>query len=174
MGGCCQIVPKLKARMTAPECAQDWPAKDKYCRAGCPRKETQSYLKYAQGPMERISRHNAVANYLKRALENRGYEIFSEPLYSTPLGNRKPDLVAEKDSKILVIDAQIVRDSVDLKRANARRIGYYRDNRELDESIQKHQSTETDHIGATLNFRGIWSENYCYTLGATSGNVYHP
>ncbi|GBN08373.1 hypothetical protein AVEN_84205-1, partial [Araneus ventricosus] len=62
-------------------------------------------------------------------------------------------------SKILVIDAQVVGESVDLRRANSRKISYYRDNHELDDSIHKqHGTPDISYIGATLNLRGIWSD----------------
>ncbi|GBN73446.1 Retrovirus-related Pol polyprotein from type-2 retrotransposable element R2DM, partial [Araneus ventricosus] len=142
-------------------CARGRPAKDKYCIAGCPRKETLNHISQAcpRTHGKRISRHNAVANYIKRALENRGHEVYLVPLYNTSLGYRKPDLVAKKNSKILVIDTQIVGESVDLKRANDRKISYYRDNHELDRAIEiQHQAVEINYIGATLNLRGVWSE----------------
>ncbi|GBN69990.1 Retrovirus-related Pol polyprotein from type-2 retrotransposable element R2DM, partial [Araneus ventricosus] len=142
-------------------CARGRPAKEKYCRAGCPRKETLNHISQAcpRTHGKRIARHNAVANNLKRDLENRGYEVYSEPCYPTSLGKCKPDLVAKKDSKILVIDAQVVGESVDLRRANSRKISYYRGNHELEEAIRRqHGIPDISYIGATLNLRGIWSE----------------
>ncbi|GBM34634.1 Retrovirus-related Pol polyprotein from type-2 retrotransposable element R2DM [Araneus ventricosus] len=103
-------------------------------------------------------RHEAVANYLKRACENRGYEVVTEPLYKTAVGNRKPDIVARKNDKVLVIDAQVVGDAVDLDRANNRKISYYRDNIELDQQIQtKYGTPDISYLGVTLNLRGVWS-----------------
>ncbi|KAF8774385.1 Retrovirus-related Pol polyprotein type-2 like protein [Argiope bruennichi] len=52
----------------------------------------------------RITRHNAVNNYLVRALERRKYTVHQEPIFDTPSGKRKPDIVAIKDNKIFVID----------------------------------------------------------------------
>ncbi|GBM03456.1 hypothetical protein AVEN_79643-1, partial [Araneus ventricosus] len=83
--------------------------------------------------------------------------VFSKPIFDSPFGKRKPDLVAEKDK--FFIDSQVVGDSVDLKRSNLRKISYYRDNQELDDSIRKqHLATDGNYVGATLNFRGFWSE----------------
>ncbi|GBN17315.1 hypothetical protein AVEN_131256-1 [Araneus ventricosus] len=75
------------------------------------------------------------------------------------MGKRKPDLVAKKESKVLVIDAQVVGESVDLRRANNRKIAYYRDNHELDDSIHRQHGTgDISYCSATLNLRGVWSE----------------
>ncbi|GBN58378.1 Retrovirus-related Pol polyprotein from type-2 retrotransposable element R2DM [Araneus ventricosus] len=101
------IKTRINCLPTASRCARDRPAKDKYCRAGCPRKETLNHISQAcpRTHGKRIDRHNAVANYIKRALENRGYEVYSEPCYPTSMGKRTSDLIAKKESRILVIDA---------------------------------------------------------------------
>ncbi|GBM36536.1 hypothetical protein AVEN_46013-1 [Araneus ventricosus] len=104
-------------------------------------------------------------NYIKRACENRGYEVIAEPVYKTAVGNRKPDLLAKKDGKVVVIDAQIVGEAVDLERANNRKISYYRDNVELDQQIQtQHGSPDISYVGATLNLRGVWSAKSAFDL----------
>ncbi|GBN96150.1 Retrovirus-related Pol polyprotein from type-2 retrotransposable element R2DM [Araneus ventricosus] len=121
---------KIACLPTAARCARGRPAKDKYCQAGCPRKETLNHVSQAcpRTHGKRIQRHEAVVNYLKRACQNWGFEVTTEPLYKTSAGNRKPDLLARKNGKILVIDAQVVGNAVDLDRANNRKISYYRDN----------------------------------------------
>ncbi|GBN95224.1 Retrovirus-related Pol polyprotein from type-2 retrotransposable element R2DM [Araneus ventricosus] len=157
---------KIACLPTAARCARGRPAKDKYCRAGCPRKETLNHVSQAcpRTYGKRIQRHEAVVNYLKRACENRGFEVTAEPLYKTSVGNRKPDLLAKKNGKILVIDAQVVGDAVDLERANNTKI-YYRDNVELDQQIQaQHGSPDISYLGATLNLRGVWSAKSVFDL----------
>ncbi|GBN75980.1 Retrovirus-related Pol polyprotein from type-2 retrotransposable element R2DM [Araneus ventricosus] len=151
---------KIACLPTASRCARGRPAKDKYCRAGCPRKETLNHIPQTcpRTHGKRIMRHEAVANYVKRACENRGYEVVTEPLYRTTIGNRKPDILAKKGDKVLVIDAQVVGDSVDLDRANDRKIHYYRDNLDLDQQIQsKYGTHDVSYLGVTLNIRGVWS-----------------
>ncbi|GBM23943.1 hypothetical protein AVEN_205825-1 [Araneus ventricosus] len=81
------------------------------------------------------------------------------------MGKRKPDLIAKKESRILVIDAQVVGESVDLRKANTRKISYYRDNHELDDCIQKHGTSDINYCSATLNLRGVWSERSASDLG---------
>ncbi|GBN58405.1 Retrovirus-related Pol polyprotein from type-2 retrotransposable element R2DM [Araneus ventricosus] len=130
------------------------------CRAGCNRNETLNHI--SQGcprtHQRRIARHNAVSNYIKHGLENRGYIVFDELIYKTNVGNRKPDLVVLKNKTAFVIDSQIVGESVDLKRANQRKISYYRDNDEMIDQIrQLHKVDEVSVLAATLNLRGCWS-----------------
>ncbi|GBN87462.1 Retrovirus-related Pol polyprotein from type-2 retrotransposable element R2DM [Araneus ventricosus] len=158
---------KIACFPTAARCARGSPAKDKYYRAGCPRTETLNHVSQAcpRTHGKRIQRHEAVINHIKRACENRGFEVTAEPLYKTQVGNRKPDLLAKKDGKILVIDAQVVGDAVDLERANNRKISYYRDNVELDQQIQaQHGSPDISYLGATLNLRGVWSAKSVFDL----------
>ncbi|GBN17319.1 Retrovirus-related Pol polyprotein from type-2 retrotransposable element R2DM [Araneus ventricosus] len=155
------IKTKIDCLPTASRCARGRPAKDMYCRAGYPRKETLNHVSQAcpRTHVKRIRRHDAIINYIKRALENRGHEVHSKPLYKTSLGNRKPDLIAKKDGELLVIDAQIVGEAVDLERADSRKIFYYRDNHKLDLAIQnQHGIPNISYLGATLNLRGVWSE----------------
>ncbi|GBM36535.1 Retrovirus-related Pol polyprotein from type-2 retrotransposable element R2DM [Araneus ventricosus] len=161
------IKTKIACLPTAARCARGRPAKDKFCLAGCPRKETLNHVSQAcpRTHGKRIQRHDAVINYIKRACENSGYEVISEPLCKTSMGKRKPDLLAKKDGKIVVIDAQIVGEAVDLERANNRKISYYRDNLELDSAIQvQHGSPDISYIGATLNLRGVWSAKSVFDL----------
>ncbi|GBN58383.1 Retrovirus-related Pol polyprotein from type-2 retrotransposable element R2DM [Araneus ventricosus] len=158
---------KIACLPTAARCARGRPAKDKFCRAGCPRKETLNHVSQAcpRTHGKRIQRHEAVVNYLKRACENRGFEVTTEPLYKTSVGNRKPDLLARKNGKILVIDAQVVGDAVDLDRANNGKISYYRDNVELDQQIQaQYSSPDVSYLSATLNLRGVWSAKSAFDL----------
>ncbi|GBN16315.1 Retrovirus-related Pol polyprotein from type-2 retrotransposable element R2DM [Araneus ventricosus] len=161
------IKTKIGCLPTASRCARGRPAKDKFCRAGCPRKETLNHISQAcpRTHGKRIQRHDAVVSYIRRALENRGHEVISEPLYKTSIGNRKPDLLSKKDGRILVIDAQIVGEDVDLERVNYRKISYYRDNVELDQAIQvQHGSPNINYLSATLNLRGVWSSKSAFDL----------
>ncbi|GBN40510.1 hypothetical protein AVEN_275214-1 [Araneus ventricosus] len=90
------------------------------CRAGYNRKETLNHV--SQGCPRtyerRMACHNAVSKYIKRGLEKRSYIVFEKPAYKTSTGKRKPDLVAISNDVAFVIDSQVVRESVDLKRSN--------------------------------------------------------
>ncbi|GBN17316.1 hypothetical protein AVEN_131257-1 [Araneus ventricosus] len=86
------------------------------------------------------------------------------------MDNRKPDLIAKKDGKILVIDAQIVGEAVDLERANNRKISYYRDNVELDLAIQvQHGSPNINYLSATL--LGSSAHRGSFSVGLNSNNI---
>ncbi|GBN95220.1 Retrovirus-related Pol polyprotein from type-2 retrotransposable element R2DM [Araneus ventricosus] len=161
------IKTKILCLPIAYRCARGRPAKDKFCRAGCPHKETLNHVSQAcpRTHGKRIQRHDAVVNYIRRALENRRHEVISVPLYKTSMGNRKPNLLAKKDGKKLIIDAQIDGEAVDLERANNRKISFYRNNVELDQAIQvQHGSPNINYLSATLNLRGVWSSKSAFDL----------
>lgn len=69
------------------------------CDLGCPKVESLGHILQecpATGQL-RISRHNKVADVLKRALSDRNWTTIVEPTVPTPAGIRLPDLVAFKD-----------------------------------------------------------------------------
>ncbi|GBN33147.1 hypothetical protein AVEN_87069-1 [Araneus ventricosus] len=78
--------------------------------------------------------------------------------YKTVTGKRKPDLVAILNDIAFVIDSQVGKEAVDLKRANQRKISYYRDNEDMIEQIKRqHKVNCVSVIAATLNLGGCWS-----------------
>lgn len=133
---------------------------DRTCRAGCRHPETLNHVLQqchrTHGP--RCDRHEAVANYLQRNLNNKGWRTIKEPVFNTTRGNLKPDIVAIKGNSALILDAQIVADSVPLDLTNTNKVQKYSGG-ELTEMVR--QRTGAEHVktlAATLNWRGVWSQ----------------
>lgn len=133
---------------------------DRMCRAGCPRIETQNHIQQCcpRTHGKRIHRHDGLLNYICRGLDNKKIQYIREPIYLTDQGKRKPDLVIVNDNEILLVDAQIVGDNVDLKRAHNRKIRYYGDNSHLMLQLSaKYGVEEVTTTSLTVNWRGVWS-----------------
>lgn len=134
---------------------------DRSCRAGCGLPETSNHIIQVchRTNKLRIKRHNAVANYITRSLEGKGYLVEQEPTFSTAEGNRKPDVVATLGKTTLVIDAQVVNDQMNLEEANQNKINYYKNNSTLAQKIKEKYGSDTIlTLAATLTWRGIWSK----------------
>ena len=56
----------------------------------------------------RSARHNSVLDYIITKVEAKGYSVVREPVIPTRVGRRKPDLVAEVDGVILIVDVTIL------------------------------------------------------------------
>lgn len=65
---------------------------------------------------QRLARHENIANFIIRSLENHGYTMAKEPTFNLPSGNLKPDIIAISNNKdkALVIDVQVIKDSFNL------------------------------------------------------------
>ncbi|KAG8172369.1 hypothetical protein JTE90_002505 [Oedothorax gibbosus] len=135
-------------------------AGDRYCRAGCRCKETLNHIlqNCARTHGKRIARHDHLVNSVKAHLEQKGSHVHSEPIFDTSMGKRKPDLIAIRQGSALVIDAQIVGESVDLTRAHRRKVRYYAENTNLVDGIRALYGVDTVRFySITLNWRGVWS-----------------
>ena len=99
----------------------------------------------------RISRHNAVATYIKKALVQRDFHF---PHYRLEGQLRKPDLVAKKGQLAIILDAQVVSEQSDLWRAHQRKIEYYRSLFDQVRSVA--QVTDVRVTSITLSCRGVW------------------
>jgi len=136
------------------------PTEDRQCRAGCRVPETLDHVVQQCGRTHaaRIARHDAITKYLSRSLSSRGFEVSVEPRYHTTEGVRKPDLVAVKEGRLLVLDAQVVTDAGGLNEAHERKKAYY-NTRAMREALQRsHQQQSTEVLTATLSWRGVWSQ----------------
>ncbi|KAG8173760.1 hypothetical protein JTE90_013154 [Oedothorax gibbosus] len=136
-------------------------AGDRYCRAGCRCKETLNHVlqNCPRTHGKRIARHDHIVNNIKAHLEQKGCQVFNEPIFDTPVGKRKPDIIAIRQGSALVIDAQIVGDSVDLNRAHRRKVNYYADNVTLVDGIKALYGVDVVRFySTTLNWRGVWSQ----------------
>jgi len=130
------------------------------CRAGCDAPETLNHIlqKCHRTHGRRVARHNGVADFLKKGLESRGYSVIAEPSLQGENRMFKPDLVAFRHDRTIVLDAQVVTDGHDLDRAHQSKVQIYdrQDVRTiLRRDFQAHENIEV--VSATLNWRGIWS-----------------
>lgn len=71
-------------------------------------------------------------------------------------GLRKPDIIAIKDDKAIIIDSQVIGEQGDLNREHRQKIDYYF---KYEEDIKTYtNTTEVSFSSATLSWRGVWSE----------------
>lgn len=131
--------------------------KDRSCRGGCRAIETLSHVSQVchRTHRARIERHDAITAYVKRALAKDYDNIVDEPHFTTEVGLRKPDLIATKGNRALVIDTQIIGENVDLAQAHKNKIEKYG---LLEDSIKKRMNVQhVDFTSVTLSYKGIWS-----------------
>lgn len=137
---------------------------NRLCRAGCMRAETLNHVLQqchrTHGP--RIKRHDALVSYVTRALESSSFRTCVEPKIETAMGLRKPDIIAIKGNRGLVIDAQVINDQWCLDRAHKSKIDYYREV-EVD-ILNKYQVEQIEYSTITLNWRGVWGEESAKSL----------
>ena len=76
--------------------------RERRCNTGCLASETLNHVLQECPRMHagRISRHNAVADYIKKAIVQRDFRVEEEPHYRLEGQLRKPDLVAKKGRAI--------------------------------------------------------------------------
>lgn len=131
--------------------------KDRLCRAGCNWPETLDHVlqKCHRTHGLRTKRHDAITSYIAQGLSRHGCTVDVEPKFQTANDLRKPDIVAVKQQQVLVIDAQIVNDQIDLDEAHRKKSGKYRD---LEEMLkEKYSVPSIKYTFVTLSWRGIWS-----------------
>lgn len=79
------------------------------CRFNCGKVESLSHI--SQGcpvtHLERVVRHNKVADFLQAALVSKGLDVLKEPRFYTPLGARKPDLLIVEPRRVTIVDVAI-------------------------------------------------------------------
>ncbi|GBN63963.1 hypothetical protein AVEN_274160-1 [Araneus ventricosus] len=84
-----------------------------------------------------------------------GFKVTEEPVYPLPAGTLKPDLVAFKNNSALVLDAQVVGDSVELDSAYTAKIVKYV---QLEQAVKVQTGAKkVEFSSITLNSRGVWS-----------------
>lgn len=132
---------------------------DRQCRAGCLVPETLNHVSQ-QCPRThgaRVARHDSVCKYLERNLKSQGYVVAAEPILETADGNKKPDLVARRDGKLLLIDSQVITDAMELDEAHHVKRRKYDTSTMRDSLRRKYGPTDISILTATLNWRGVWS-----------------
>lgn len=150
---------RINALPTRSRTARGRPTKDRLCRAGCGTPETVNHV-LQQCPRthgSRIWRHDAAVSYLARNMVSRKYEVYREPLIRTKNGNLKPDLVGKIGDRLVVLDAQVVTGSIDLRLAHNTKIQKYSGQQFLNKLQNTYQADVITVLSATLNWRGIWS-----------------
>lgn len=127
------------------------------CRAGCHAVETLNHVlqQCHRTHRARIERHNAIVSYIRRALAKKYDTVIEEPHFSTSEGLRKPDLLAVKQDKAMVIDAQVVGANVDLCTAHLTKTQKYESLRSAIET--KYAVSSVTFTSATISYRGVWS-----------------
>ena len=130
---------------------------NKSCRAGRNMPETLNHvLQICHRTHDaRIRRHDAV---VARGLEQRNHRVTRGTEFHTEEGVRKPDLIATKMGRSIVIDAQVVSEhETILDLAHKRKSEYYSKNASLRRVIAKYGTEEVQFSSATLSWRGLWS-----------------
>lgn len=142
------------------------PQMDRHCRGGCGVSETVNHVLQVchRTHAERISRHNSVVNYVSRTAVRQGYDVSIEPIIETPEGSKKPDIVAIKDNRAIILDAQVVTDARDLEVANSRKKNLYATPSMTSAIQDRFQVREVRCLPITLNWRGVWCETSAQTL----------
>lgn len=129
------------------------------CRAGCSQIETpyhtiQQCFRTHGG---RVMRHDAVVKFMASCLKEKGYMVHVEPRFTTGEGLRKPDIIAVKDNKAVVIDPQITSGS-DLIRDYRTKVEKYKSVEGLEAMIKsRYAAREVQFAATTLSYRGIWN-----------------
>lgn len=135
---------------------------DVTCRAGCNSTETAAHVIQAcfRTHGGRVKRHNAVCKVVAAGLRDRGWTVDEEPRIPTLIGMRKPDIVATKEDRVVVIDAQVVGGQQPLNGAHQRKIEKYGENRDVRRAVRSWRGREHQTItfgSCTLSWRGVWS-----------------
>lgn len=134
---------------------------DRHCRAGCNVPETTNHIvqQCFRTHNSRIARHNSVATYISRNLSNAGYKTTEENQLRATAGILKPDIIAIKGDTALVLDAQIITDSVDLDAADSTKTNKYANEPVFNVIRQSHSAIKNIRVlGITMNWRGVWSQ----------------
>lgn len=130
---------------------------DRQCRAGCQAPETINHI-LQQCPRahgNRIRRHNAVVSYIERSLKSKGYVTYLEPPIVTSQGLQKPDILAIGDERSLVIDAQVVTDSVGLELAHLNKKEKYNTTNLKEVIAHTFDCSPPKILTCTINWKGV-------------------
>ena len=135
------------------------PGNDGWCDAGCRTKESLNHISQAcvRTHGGTIRRHDAVSRFVCGRLRQRGFTAIEEPRIPTLAGIRKPDIVADKNGKPVVLETQIKSDTLKLSEEHARKRRYYDTPDVLDWVRNKFGSENVPLVSTiTLSWRGVW------------------
>ena len=136
------------------------PGNDGWCDAGCRSKESLNHISQAcvwtHGGT--VRRHDTVSRFVCGRLRQRGFTAIEEPRIPTRSGIRKPDIIADKNGKPVVLDTQIKSDTLKLAEEHARKRRYYDTPDVLDWVRSKFGSENMPLVSTiTLSRRGVWA-----------------
>ena len=152
--------------------------RDINCRAGCGVTETAAHV--IQGCFRthggRIKRHDALCRTIAEGLISKGFTVEQEPHITTTMGLRKPDIIARKRERGVIVDAQVVSASGSLDEAHRKKVAKY-NTQEVLGGVAERLGVTTDNMtvtSATLSWRGVWSRashDHLRELGIPEGTL---
>lgn len=93
-------------------------------------------------------------DFLRKKLEEDGFNVLVEPLIDTKLGKRKPDLVIVNEAECRIVDVTVTSDLFNMSTPYHQKISYYN----VDEILLWARNKWSGHIVSTdaivLNWRG--------------------
>lgn len=134
------------------------------CRAGCESSETTAHIiqQCWRTHGGRIRRHDAVTEYVAKALERKKWTVVREPHVNTNVGLRKPDLVCSRQGRVVVLDTQVVTGARPLDRSHREKVGKYMNTPDFVEQVRRRfaagEADSVEGTSCTISWRGIWSK----------------
>ena len=133
------------------------------CRAGCNITETATHViqNCFRTHGGRVLRHNAVYKILANGLRQKGYNVITEAKLWTIEGLKRPGILAIKDGRAEIIDAQIISGSNSLNNTHNDKIRIY-DKASVKAEVLKVYKVPEDRIrvsSCTITWRWIWSSH---------------
>lgn len=131
------------------------------CDAGCNAQGTLAHISQSCTRTHRLrcARHDSVLDYIIAKAEAKEHSVIREPVIPTRAGRRKPDLIAEVDGVILVVDVTIVADHCNLDRPFREKVDYYHTSDVTDWIAAIYPSRECEFGAVVFNWRGALDRN---------------
>ena len=104
-----------------------------------------------------MTRHNNIVKQFSVELGKLGYETKVESRLTTPQGLKIPDLLAWKEGKSYLLDAQVVQDSSnnEILQSHQLKISKY-DDPTITAAAARITGSIPEVLAITLNWRGVW------------------
>lgn len=117
----------------------------------------------------RITRHDKVKHHIAHFVRSKGWSVHEEVTLRTPDGVFRPDMIAIRDDRVVVVDTQIVGESISLDDAHERKTAKYKNITSLPVTVVKVYDLSKDinfsFTSVTISNRGIWSGRSANSLG---------
>ncbi|KAL7292305.1 hypothetical protein TKK_0013910 [Trichogramma kaykai] len=107
----------------------------------------------------RILRHDAICRIAMSSLRQAGWRTRENSHFHTRSRLRKPDIVADKEGVVKVVDGQIVSAATPLDDSHNKKVAKY-DTPDLKQLIATEIGTDVSNVNVTfitVSWRGIWS-----------------